>query len=201
MSTGSGMSRALGLARNLFALLGLVLLVASVTIYSKGCTATRQLDPRATLVLGEFGRKVLDGEPGAAMVVKMPLDEGVSIADAVESMKLRANQRNIKLVGRFALHKEFAARSEEEYPYVEVFQFCDPDVAMRLLRGHPDFVAHMPCRIALYQDQAGRGWLVALNLDLVIHGGRALPPEVRREAIAIKDGLLDIMVAGAAGDL
>lgn len=38
-------------------------------------------------------------------VVKMPIAEGVSMDDAVESMKLRANALNIKLVAHQPMYK------------------------------------------------------------------------------------------------
>ena len=59
----------------------------------------------------------------------------------------------------------------------------------------------MPCRIALYEDDNGTAWLATMNLELLIHGSRELDPELKAQVVAVKDGLLDIMAAGASGDL
>ncbi len=85
--------------------------------------------------------------------------------------------------------------------HMEVLQFCDSATAMALLEYNADFLAHMPCSIGLYEDAAGQGWLVTLNLDLLIHGGREIDPELKQRVLAVKEALLDVMAAGAAGAL
>lgn len=85
--------------------------------------------------------------------------------------------------------------------HMEVLQFCDTATAMALLEYNADFLAHMPCSVGLYEDAAGQGWLVTLNLDLLIHGGREIDPELKQRVLAVKEALLDIMAAGAAGAL
>jgi hypothetical protein len=84
---------------------------------------------------------------------------------------------------------------------MEVLQFCDTATAMALLEYNADFLAHMPCSIGLYEDASGQGWLVTLNLDLLIHGGREIDPELKQRVLAVKEALLDVMAAGAAGAL
>ena len=37
-------------------------------------------------------------------------------------------------------------------------------------------------------------------MDMMIHGGKALPPELYEEANQIKDTILDIMNRGASGE-
>jgi hypothetical protein len=85
--------------------------------------------------------------------------------------------------------------------HMEVLQFCDTATAMALLEYNADYLAHMPCSIGLYEDASGQGWLVTLNLDLLIHGGREIDPELKQRVLAVKEALLDVMAAGAAGAL
>jgi len=187
--------------RNVFAGIGLVLLTAAVAMYILGWRATQDFDPKATQVIGEFARRALETDFATASVIKMPLAEGVGPKESAQSMKVRANQRNIKLVSRLVMHKQVKAATGKAARHVEIFQFCDPLTAVRLLEYNPDFVAHMPCRIALYEDAEGRFWLSTVNLELLIHGGRELDQALKEQVVAIKDGLLDIMAAGASGDL
>ena len=74
-------------------------------------------------------------------------------------------------------------------------------MAARLLSFDPDFVAYMPCSIALYEDPEGRAWLITMNLDMLIYGGRAMEPALREEVVRLRDGMLEVMAAGAAGAL
>ena len=52
----------------------------------------------------------------------------------------------------------------------------------------------------MVEDKTGKLWLYTLNLDMMIHGGTALPPDLMEEALRVKDIILDIMNRGAEGD-
>ena len=56
------------------------------------------------------------------MTHKLPLAEDVTWDDAVESMKLRANEVNFKFVGSSPLSKEIEALTEAPSPRIEIFQ-------------------------------------------------------------------------------
>jgi uncharacterized protein (DUF302 family) len=172
-----------------------------VYVYRQGLEAQKRLDPKATEVFGEFARRLLTEDAASASVIKLPLAEGVSPKEAIASMEARAAARNIKLIGRLSLHKELEARTKAKHPMMEVLQFCEATTAARLLAYNLDFLAHMPCSIGLYQDANGKGWLVTLNLDLLIHGGPEIDPELKERVLAVKESMLDIMAAGAEGAL
>jgi uncharacterized protein (DUF302 family) len=132
-------------------------------------------------------------------VLKMPLAEDVSMDDAVESMKLRANALNFKLVAHLPLYKELEAMGVET-KRVEIFQFCDARIARDMIAENLDFSAYLPCRITMIEDQEGKPWLVTLDLDKVIQMA-GLPPELMENAIKVRDTINEIMTAGANGDL
>jgi uncharacterized protein (DUF302 family) len=135
----------------------------------------------------------------ADTVVKMPLAEGVSMDDAVDSMKLRANGLNFKLVAHLPLYKELESLGVDT-KRVEIFQFCDARIAAEMIAHDIDFSAYLPCRITLIEDQAGQAWLVTLDLDRVMHTAK-LPPELTEKAILVRDNIRSIMEAGANGEL
>lgn len=132
-------------------------------------------------------------------VLKMPLAEDVSMDDAVDSMKLRANALNFKLVAHLPLYKELEAMGVET-KRVEIFQFCDARIARDMIAENLDFSAYLPCRITLIEDEDGKPWLVTLDLDKVIQMA-GLPPELMENAIKVRDTINEIMTAGANGDL
>jgi uncharacterized protein (DUF302 family) len=143
----------------------------------------------------------MQSDVASAAVVRMPLDAGISIQDAIDSMKLRANLRNIKLVNELPLHKQVEAMSGKPYRFVQIFEFCDALTAASMLDHNEDYAAFMPCRIALYQDTSGKPWLITMDMDLLIHGGRELQPGLKKKALEVRDTIYDIMKAGAHGEL
>lgn len=132
-------------------------------------------------------------------VVKMPLADDVSFEDAIASMKLRANVHNMKLVAELPLSKQVQAMGKKARR-MDIFQFCDPLTAQRMVESNINFAAYLPCRIALVEDKKGKGWLVMMNLDMMIQGA-TLDKDLTKRATKVRDVLMDIMKAGANGDL
>ena len=132
-------------------------------------------------------------------VIKVPLAEDVSMDDAVDSMKLRANSRNFKLVAHQPLYKELQAMGEESRR-IEIFQFCDARIAKAMIAYDKHFAAYLPCRIVMLEDEEGQAWLLTMNLDILIKSAK-LPPELLEKAHRVRDSIASIMDAGANGDL
>jgi cytochrome c553/uncharacterized protein (DUF302 family) len=131
-------------------------------------------------------------------VVQMPLKDGLKPEDAVQAMLSKAAELNLKLVGQQEVSKELEARGVKS-PHLTILQFCDPEDAKTMIVYNPIFASYMPCRIALVEDQAGKLWVMMLNLDMLIES-KLIPPEVTEVAIRVNKGLLDVMVAGATGE-
>ena len=134
----------------------------------------------------------------AQTVVKMPLAKGVSLDDAVQAMKSRANTLNIKLVAEMPLSKQLEAMGEKSRR-MDIYQFCDPLTAKKMVEYDINFSAYLPCRIALVEDAKGQGWLLMMNLDMFIQGAK-LTPALKADAVKVRDTLTEIMQAGAAGE-
>lgn len=172
----------------------------------------RYLSVVALLALSLFGNVAWAAQPSSkakappAMhslgdtVVKMPLAKGVSLDDAGQSMKLRANLLNIQLVAELPLSKQVSAVTGKPSPHATIYQFCDAMTARKMLDYSLDFAAYLPCRIALLEDEKGQGWLVMMDLNLLINVAN-LKPELKAKAIEVRDQLENIMRAGANGDL
>lgn len=136
----------------------------------------------------------------AKTVIKKPIAEGVSFDAAIDSMKLRANNLNMKLVAHQPLSKEYQALGLANIKRTEIFQFCDAKIAKEMIEYDISYAAYMPCRITLVEDQPGKGWLVMMNLDIFISSAQ-LPPRLHQLATKIRDNLMSIIEAGANGDL
>jgi len=135
----------------------------------------------------------------ADTVVKLPLAKGVSMDDAVQSMKARANELNMKLVAELPLSKQIVAMGETSRR-IEIFQFCDPLTAKKMVEYDLHFAAYLPCRITLVEDAQGQAWLIMMNLDLFL-GDPNLTPSLKSSAIQVRDTLNAIIKAGANGEI
>jgi len=133
-------------------------------------------------------------------VVKMPISEDISIEEAVDSLTLRANDLNVKLVGYHNLTQRYKKLGLPNVKYTEIYQFCDAKVAQKMLRHEIGYVAYMPCRIAVVEDEHGQGWFVMMNMELFISMSQ-LPPSLHEEAVDMSDKLMEMLEAGVNGEL
>lgn len=136
----------------------------------------------------------------AKTIIKKPLAQGVSFDEAIDSMKLRANNLNLKLVAHQPLSEEYQALGLANIKRTEIFQFCDAKIAKEMIEYDISYAAYMPCRITLVEDQSGQGWLVMMNLDILINAAQ-LPPHLYQLATKMRDKLMSILEAGVSGDL
>lgn len=131
-------------------------------------------------------------------VLKVGLVPGVSADDAGEAMLSKAAELNMKLVAHLNVGQEVGSRGMETIR-LELFEFCNPEDAVKMARFNTIFAAYMPCKIALVEDPDGKIWLEMLNLDMLI-SAYDLPPELQALALGINGQMLEILTAGATGD-
>ena len=140
------------------------------------------------------------------MTVKYQAKEGLSFDDVVESMKLRANQLNFKLVGHSPMWKDIqAVLGDTTAPRMEVFHYCDIAAGREVLKYAPESIVFLPCRIAVMEDAHKNIWVLTLDWNTAwldsISGKMGAPSELMKYATDIRDKMDNIMRAAAAGDL
>ena len=140
------------------------------------------------------------GNSADATVWRKQLDEGVTAEDAAEAMSSVATELNIKAVGILPLSKEVEAKTGKKQRLLTIYQYCNPLTAMTMVEYSDAFSAYLPCRIAMVEDKKGKVWVYALDMDMMIHGGKTLPDNLLKEANKVKDVILQIMEAGATGE-
>ena len=63
-----------------------------------------------------------------------------------------------------------------------------------------NFAAYLPCRISVVEDKKGQAWLVMMNLDMLLQNAK-FNPDLKKEAMRVRNVLMEIMDAGTTGDL
>lgn len=135
-------------------------------------------------------------------VYKVPLAKGVSADDAATSMKLRANELNIKLVSELPLSKQVEAVTGKPQRRMTIYQFCDAVTAKELVDLNLDYAIFLPCRVALIEDKKGQVWLIMMdmNVDQLAKEGN-MSPALKQKISKVRNDLINIINAGAKGDL
>jgi len=190
--------------KKIFDFVGLVSLrllgVLSVKVYP----VMQQLydfDPYAIKLYSDIASRALDRRSGVeAMVIKVPVKKGVGPGDVDDSIKIIANELNIKNVGELPMYKEVQALSGVPFRYAKIYLLCDAMIAANLLNHSDGFSSYLPCRISVIEDAEGKLWLYTLNMDIMIYGGRPLPPALKEDAIKVRDTIIEIMNRAAVGD-
>lgn len=189
------------LIRNLLALVGLVALLAVGYGYYRLAPTLSEFDSGFITTYREFASKLLEtGDPGESMMWAVQVDEGLSPEDVIDSMKSLATNRSFLFVGESPFYKQIKAITGEDYRYVNFLSFCDAQVGKRMLEYRDQYSGFMPCRIALVEDKEGRLWLYSMNLDIMIHGGKQLPADLKADATRVRDTIREIMEGAAAGE-
>ncbi len=208
----------MGAIRNIFALIGLLAVAAGAWLYTEyekldpGYVGFAQemyakravwseFDPEAVGVYMDLARNILQtGNAAEATIWKVPVKEGLTPDEVEETMKFVANELNISNVGELPLSKDVEAKSGEPYRFVKIYMFCNSLTAKQMIDYSDAYSAYLPCRITMVEDNDGKLWLYALNMDLMIYGGKPLPPALKEEAVRVKEVILEIMERGAAGE-
>lgn len=189
------------LFRNLLALLGLAALVFGMVGFSYYQSLIARLDPGTPQVLGRLGKSYMETlDPGVTVVKTVPVKEGLSAEDVVESLKSLAVQHKMLFVGESPFYKQVEALTGKPYRFVAFYSFCDAMVGTKMIEYNTAYAAFMPCRIALVEDGNKRLWLHMMDLEMFIYGGKPLPPDVKEGALRVRDALDSILQGAAQGE-
>ena len=204
----------MNLIRNLLAIIGLLAVLGGAYFYSQygdmisqmggmkeDMATLDELDPKAKSVYTNMWQKLKEtGNSADATVVRYSLADGVSPEDAEQSMRLIANEHNIKSVGELPLSEQVALETGEKQRFLKIYQYCNPQTAMKMVDYSDAFAAYLPCRVAMVEDKQGKYHLYSLDMDMMIYGGKSLPAELHAEAIKVQQIITDIMKRAAKGD-
>ena len=189
---------------NFLALIGLVVAVGVGFALYHGAPyvhAFRSLDDRAIPTFLEAGKIWLEtGDIAEASAWRFPVKAGLTAQDVEQVLLSVASERNFTKVGEKPLSGQIEKLSGKAYRFVKIYEFCNALTAARMLDYSDAYAAHVPCRITLIEDRQGKLWLLTMNLDLLVHGGKQLPLRLRREAEGVRDTLLEIARRGASGE-
>ena len=194
----------MGYLRNFLALIGVAAIAAAV-YFGPGLwkykAAFDRFDPKAWEVYqGMADRLVESGNSAAATVWRAKVAAGLTFEDVDQSIQTIADERNIRGVGILPLGDQVSAMNGEEWRKLQIYLYCNPLTAAKMVEHNPAYAAYLPCRISLVEDETGQLWIYTLDMDMMIYGGETLPDELLAEALDVKETMLQILERAAEGD-
>lgn len=193
----------MGILKNLLALLGLVVVIVVIGGYVKFggmISKVKELDPGAIPAYVKMFETVLEtGDTAKAMIIKFKVNEDVSNDDVAESIKALAEEYNMVATGDTKMFTKEDAKPTE-VKHARILSVCSLPTAKQFLNFSPEFGGFMPCRIILIEYGNGDRFLYTMDLNLAIHGGKTLPPEMLELATHVKDAMYNIPSRAAKGD-
>jgi len=186
--------------RAIFMVIGAVVVIGLVyALFAFNLSGVTKLDPKAKGVYSHMAQVILEtGDIAKATVRKVK--KGITPDEIVESLKSVATEMGIKPVGDLPLSKEVSLRTGKKQRYVRVLSFCNPMIAIEMVKFSMAYGAYLPCRIVIMEDDKGDYWLYTLDLDMMIHGGAPLPPDMLKYGNDVKKTIYTMMDKAASGE-
>jgi uncharacterized protein (DUF302 family) len=141
-----------------------------------------------------------NGDIAVATTWERKVAKGVTTADIEQILRTVAVERNMKDVGTLPLSKELEARSGKPEKFLQVYSFCTPTTARKMVDFSPHMSAFLPCRITVVEKDDGL-WLYTLNMDMMVKMGRKLPSPLKEEAKAVRDTIWEMMERASKGEI
>ena len=138
------------------------------------------------------------------IVAKKKVLPGITFDEVIESIKVKANELNLKFSGHNKPWKILREMGYENSPKVEFLVFCDLVTLRKLLDYSLEFTAFLPCRVAVMEDAYGQIWITTIDWDArwldSSSNPNQMPAELLERASRVREQIETIMEAGATGD-
>ena len=180
-----------------------VVFAVALSLMMGGCTKIteyNQLDDKAMPAYMNMFDKVLEyGDPARAMMLEWKVNPDITNDDVAESIKALAEEYNMRVTGDIKMYTKDDA-APEEVKHARIFSMCSLPIAKVFLNHSRWYGGFMPCRIMLVEYGNGDRYLVSMNMELAIYGGRPLPPEMLKMAQHVKKAMEEVPARAAKGD-
>jgi uncharacterized protein (DUF302 family) len=190
--------------KNILAVIGLLaiagLIWAGVKVLPYYSTF-QKFDPEAAATYEDMFTKLMQtGSAVDATIWKQQVKDGLSVADVEDVMKSVSVELNIKSVGELPLSQQVEAMTGQKQRFLKIYMYCNPLTAAKMVDYSDAYSAYLPCRLALVRDKQGKLWIYSLNMDMMIHGGKPLPHDLKVEAMRVKKVIQTIMQRASSGE-
>ncbi len=192
--------------KSIFTIIGALVVLGMIFVGINYGSSLTKMDGKALGLYMAMADDVLTtGDPAKGMIIKRKLviEEGTTKEEAIENAfeimdevgeeygLMKVDEKTMPRGGKFM---------KDGGKFTHIRSYCSPSIADIFLNFSGEFVGFMPCRIGMVEDDNGDIWLYTMNLDMMIHGGHTLPPELAKYANDVKAAMIGMLEKGAAGE-
>jgi uncharacterized protein (DUF302 family) len=138
-------------------------------------------------------------------IYELPVKEGVSYQDVIDSLKSVSEGMNFVNPANFPIGEHMKLRGIDPQGVKEVHSFCNLSQGTEIMLDHPEFLVFAPCRIALYEKpDANKKMRLFLALDRPTFDLKSIDnptPRAQKSAQELEDALIKLMAAASRGDI
>ena len=180
------------------------LLPAALALTLGGCGSMRaisNLEDGAGAEAGKMWDRWVEsqGDIAVATTWERKVKPGITVEQIEQALASVSSEMNIRSVGELPLSKELEARTGKPEKLLKVYNYCNPFTARKMVDFSPHMAAYLPCRVTLVERDDGL-WLYTLNMDMMIRMGRKLPPDLKADALKVREAIWLMMERGSTGD-
>lgn len=109
-----------------------------------------------------------------------------------ETVEAQASQRGFALLHTYVYHDILEGKGFPITRKVFIYELCNAATASKMLTSHPGIAPFMPCRLAVYTDDAGQTRLSTIDMAPLL-AGYGLAPKLEEEARSLFGSLMELM--------
>ena len=138
-------------------------------------------------------------------IYELPVREGVSYQDVIDSLKSLSEGMNFVNPANFPIAENMKLRGIDPQGIKEVHSFCNLSLGTEIMLDHPEFLVFAPCRVALYEKpDASKKLRLFLALDRPTYDLKSIKnPTARAQKSAqeLEEALINLMEKASRGDI
>ena len=178
-------------------------LLLGLMLFNAACTSVRSVESKPWELTG----RVRPGMPAidpATAIYELPVNDGVSYQDVVDSLKSLSEGLNFVNPANFPIGDHIKLRGIDPQGIKEVRSFCNLSMGTEIILDHPEFLVFAPCRIAIYEKPDANNKLkLFIAMDRPTFDLKSIknPSErAKKSAQELETVLLEIMDKARKGD-
>lgn len=178
-------------------------LLVALVLLNTACSSVKSVESKSWELTG----KVRAGMPAidpATAIYELPVNDGVSYQDVVDSLKSLAEGLNFVNPANFPIGEHIKLRGIDPQGIKEVRSFCNLSMGTEIILDHPEFLVFAPCRIAIYEKPDANNKLkLFIAMDRPTFDLKSIknPSErAKKSAQELETVLLEIMDKARKGD-
>lgn len=164
-------------------------------VFAAGLFALLALQPQIVQPEAQTDRIQTQG-----MIWRAPIAKGLTFDDVDMALNSLASGLNLRDVGQLPLGEQVAAMQGTPWRSLQIYMFCNPLTAARMIEHDPAFSVWLPCRISLVEDGDGQLWLYTVNMDALMGQAVGMSPALMAEAQSVRDAIHTLVADASRGE-